>query len=45
LAEWANRFDQGGQLLSELLREEVAQIVASPDEIEEELRSLFHALA
>lgn len=29
----------------ELLREEVAQIVASPDEIEEELRSLFHALA
>ncbi len=28
-----------------MLREEVAQIVASPDEIEEELRSLFHALA
>lgn len=28
-----------------LLREEVAQIVASPDEIEEELQSLFHALA
>ena len=29
----------------ELLREEVAQIVASPSEIEEELRSLFRALA
>ena len=28
-----------------LLREEVAQIVASPSEIDEELRSLFHALA
>ena len=55
-AELANRLDQPENTLKthvhrlrqryrELLREEVAQIVASPKEIEEELRSLFHALA
>ena len=32
------------QRYRQLLREEVAQIVTSPDEIEEELRSLFRAL-
>jgi len=33
------------QRYRELLREEVAQLVASPTEVEEELRSLFRAMS